>query len=113
MKTTFHIAILVICVAIGACAQGSDGRAGGHWLDKRQRARQDGDMGAAVPDSQGIEDGNGAGWLRCNCGAAAKIDFIRILPEIVILRNWLISQLAGNSESGNIVITAHIFCPLV
>ena len=28
MKTTFHTAILVICVAIGACAQGPDGRAG-------------------------------------------------------------------------------------
>ena len=27
METTFHAAVLVICVAIGACAQGPDGRA--------------------------------------------------------------------------------------
>src|SRR5215831_2964205 len=32
MKTTFHAAILVICVASGACAQGPDGRAGATGL---------------------------------------------------------------------------------
>src|SRR5215469_18101783 len=32
MKTTFHTAILVICVAIGASAQGPDGRAGATGL---------------------------------------------------------------------------------
>ena len=32
MKTTFRTAILVIFVAIGACAQGPDGRAGATGL---------------------------------------------------------------------------------
>ena len=32
MKTTFHSAILVICLAIGACAQGPDVGAGATGL---------------------------------------------------------------------------------
>jgi hypothetical protein len=37
MKTTFRTAILVICVAIGACAQAPEGRAGANGLTNASR----------------------------------------------------------------------------